>query len=84
MAYRIFGNEYNLELVFVYLHKMLSIVLNHIRNSLPEHRGDSLKIGFYSQYLSKKLIAMVEGMTIVKTYIPLKEIKENFNTTDYF
>jgi hypothetical protein len=31
MAYRIFGDEYNLDVVFVYLVKILSIVLNHIR-----------------------------------------------------
>jgi hypothetical protein len=48
MAYRVFGDEYNLDVAFVYLLKMLSIVLNHIRESLPEHKNNSLKIGFYS------------------------------------
>jgi hypothetical protein len=31
MAYRIFGDEYNLDVAFEYLVKMLSITLNHVR-----------------------------------------------------
>lgn len=66
MARRVFGDQYNLDLAFICISKMLTIVLNHVRKSLPEHKNDSLKIGFYSEFAYKKLVVMVEGMSKVK------------------
>lgn len=85
MASRVFGDEYNLDVSFICISKMLTIVLNHIRQSLPEHKDDSLKIGFYSEFTYKKLVVMVEGMSKVKEYVPLKQKTEEVQKTiDYF
>lgn len=59
MARRVFGNEYNLDLAFICISKMLTIVLNYIRDSLPQHKKDSLKVGLYAEFGFKKLVVMV-------------------------
>lgn len=66
MALRVMGDEYNLDVTFICISKMMSVVLDHIRTSLPQHKDDSLKIGFYAEYKTRKLCVMVEGMSVLK------------------
>lgn len=66
MALRVMGDEFNLDITFICISKMMTIVLDNIRNSLPQHKDHSLKIGFYAEYKTKKLCVMVEGMSVVK------------------
>lgn len=66
MALRVFGDEYNLDVAFVCTCKMLTIILNHLRKTLSQYGEDTLKIGFYSDYKTCKLIVMVEVMSVVK------------------
>lgn len=68
MALRIFGNEYNLDASFVVISKMQTIVLDEIRSQLAEFRGHELKVGFYADYPTKRLMVTAEVMSEVKQY----------------
>jgi hypothetical protein len=35
MALRVFGDEYNLDVSFICISKMLTLVLQHLRDTLP-------------------------------------------------
>lgn len=66
MALRVFGDEYNLDISFLCVSKMLTIVLDHVRSSLSQYKDDNLKIGFYADSKLKKLVVMVEPLTKTK------------------
>ena len=68
MALRLFGNEYNLDISFIVISKMLTIVLDELRAKLPEYPEEQLKIGFYANSQTKKLMVMAEVLSEVKEY----------------
>ena len=72
MAMRVFGDEYNLDVSFLSISRMLTLVLDDIRNQLSEYKQDELKIGFYADDKMRRLVVMVEPLTVVKEYVPLK------------
>lgn len=72
MALRVFGDDYNLDVSFLSISKMLTLVLDDIREQFSEYKKDELKIGFYADSKMKKLIATVEPLVVTKEYKPLK------------
>ena len=66
MAMRVFGDEYNLDVSFLSISKMLTLVLDDIRDQLSEFKQDEIKIGFYADDRMRKLIVMVEPMAVTK------------------
>lgn len=63
---RVFGDEYNLDVSFLSISKMLTLVLDDIRDQLSEFKQDEIKIGFYADDRMRKLIVMVEPMAVTK------------------
>ena len=66
MAMRVFKNKYNLDVSFLSISKMLTLVLDDIRDQLSEFKQDEIKIGFYADDRMRKLIVMVEPMAVTK------------------
>lgn len=75
MAYRSFGDEYNMDVTFVCTSKMLTIVLDNIREQLQDKYGKNVryKVGLFSEFKFRKLVVMVEVMSEKTEYVPLKE-----------
>lgn len=65
MALRSFGDEFNMDVTFNCISKMLTVVLDCIRGEFETKYGKdvSYKITFYSEFKFKKLVVMVEIMS---------------------
>lgn len=81
---RVFGDEYNLDVSFLSISKMLTLVLDDIRDQLSEFKQDEIKIGFYADDRMRKLIVMVEPMAVTKQYIPLNSRDDIKDVNEYF
>ena len=84
MAMRVFGDEYNLDVSFLSISRMLTLVLDDIRNQLSEYKQDELKIGFYADDKMRRLVVMVEPLAVVKEYVPLKTRDQIKTVEEYF
>lgn len=69
---RLFGDQYNLDVSFVIIGKMLTSILDYILDDTKQYKYDDLKIGFHANSLTKSLIVIVEVMSEVKKHIKLK------------
>lgn len=57
---RCFGNSFYADASFVICSKILTNLLDHILNDLENEQYEMLKIGFYSESPTKKMVVFVE------------------------
>ena len=71
IAFRLFGNEYNLDLTYKCLNEMFYHILETISGQFPDF--DQLKIGFYANNIRNSLTVFVEEMIHDQEYEILPE-----------
>ena len=47
---------------------MLTVILEEVKSQLAEFKGYTFKLGFYSEFSSKRLVVMIEVLNEVKSY----------------
>lgn len=65
---RLFGDDYNLELSFQVICKMMTEIFDYILEDTKEYSYNQLKIGFYANSVTKSLNVIVEVMNEMREY----------------
>ena len=68
MVMRLFGDEYNLDVTFGIVSKMMTSIYDYILEDTKEYDYEQLKIGFYANNTTKSLNVIVEVMSEMKEY----------------
>lgn len=62
MVLRLFGDEYNMDVSFSIISKMMTEIFDYILEDTKQYEYNQLKIGFYANSVTKSLNVIVEVM----------------------
>jgi len=68
MVMRLFGDEYNLDVTFGIVSKMMTSIYDYILEDTKEYDYEQLKVGFYANNTTKSISVIVEVMSEMKEY----------------